>query len=157
MTPRTIQTLALSPALTLLPQMMQAREARVMLIAIALQESALRHRHQVGGAAHGFWQFESRGGTRGVLRHRATRHYALSLLDVLVYSPKTSHKTVHKLLEHNDVLAAGFARLLLWTLPDALPTHAAEGWEQYLEAWRPGRPHPGTWPANWRAAEESVY
>ena len=52
-------------------------------------------------------------------------------------------------IEHNDVLACCFARLNLWWLPGALPTRTEplKGWNQYLKAWRPGEPHPETWPA----------
>jgi len=47
------------------------------------------------------------------------------------------------------VLAAGVARLLLWTDPKALPAigDADAGWSLYLRTWRPGKPHPKTWPA----------
>ena len=40
-----------------------------------------------------------------------------------------------------------FARLLLWTVPAALPTrqNPDESWRHYLEAWRPGKPHRQTW------------
>ena len=40
-------------ALSLLPPKMDTPEARAMLGAIALQESALRYRQQVGGPAKG--------------------------------------------------------------------------------------------------------
>jgi len=50
-------------------------------------------------------------------------------------------------LEHNDTLAAAFARCLLWTLPDNLPGEhdPADGWRCYVKAWRPGKPNPETW------------
>lgn len=47
---------------------------------------------------------------------------------------------VHPALEVDDVLAAGFARLLLWTDPHRLPAVGdVEGaWQLYLRTWRPG-------------------
>jgi hypothetical protein len=50
-------------------------------------------------------------------------------------------------IEHNDVLAAVFARLLLWTVPGRLPGRAepVRAWNQYLSAWNPGKPHEETW------------
>lgn len=54
----------LDPALKLLPSMDSVR-ARMMLLAIGLQESRFEHRRQLGnGPARGFWQFESGGGVR---------------------------------------------------------------------------------------------
>lgn len=66
---------------------------------------------------------------------------------------------VHAALEHDDVLAAAFARLLLWTDPFRLPTKsdAAGGWDLYLRTWRPGKPHPARWPARYAAAVREIY
>src|SRR6185312_10462500 len=49
------------PALATLPPEMDSSQARVMLLAIALQESGLRTREQDGGPARGLWQFERNG------------------------------------------------------------------------------------------------
>ena len=53
---------------------------------------------------------------------------------------------VHAALEHDDVLAAAFARLLLWTDPKSLPAlNDADGaWQLYLRTWRPGAYPRGT-------------
>jgi hypothetical protein len=130
---------------SLLPARMDSDEARAMLIAIALQESRFQHRVQIKGPARGFWQFELGGGIRGVLNHSASKQYIRSVLDALCYDylPDTSYLAVM----HNDVLACAYARLLLWTLPEALPPRddPEEAWAQYQEAWRPGKPHPETW------------
>lgn len=144
-------------ALGLLPPQMDSRPARAMLVAIALQESGFRYRRQVAGyapdgtrqkgPARGWWQFEANGGTRGVLEHSASRPSALALLDVLGYADADA-ATVHAALEHNDVLACAFARLLLWTDPRLLPQGAdrgSDGWIQYLACWRPGKPKAPTW------------
>ena len=155
MTPGSLQSLAIAPALVLLPSRMSSREARVMLTAIALQESGLRHRHQVNGPAHGLWQFEEKGGTACVLSHRAASPYARPICIQLLYDPEDLHG-VYLGLEHNDVLACVFARLLLWTVPEPLPQTMEDGWQQYLIAWRPGRPHFKTWPHRWSQAQEVV-
>lgn len=56
---------------------------------------------------------------------------------------------VYTALEADDVLAAGFARLLLWADPHRLPDvgDADTAWALYLRTWRPGKPHPHTWAA----------
>ena len=143
-------------ALSLLPPEMNTPAARAMLLAIGLQESKFLDRRQVvkGGAlgpARGFWQFEKHGGLKGVMTHRLTQSLAIEALGHLRYQTKshvvTSLTTIHATLEHNDILACVFARLLLWTVPAHLPrrNQPKAGWAQYLEAWRPGQPHPDTW------------
>ena len=137
-------------AALLLPPAMNTPAAWRMLTAIGLQESRFRHRAQVLGPARGFWQFETAGVT-GVLRHEASRDAARDVLTRLCYAD-TSPQKIHAALEHNDVLAACFARLLLWTDTRPLPTAATEGWAQYLATWRPGKPHPNTWALFFEAA-----
>jgi len=140
-------------AATLLPAKLDSQEAKAMLMAIAMQESRWDERRQLGGPARGFWQFEF-GGIKGVLTHRASQPLIYSVLDRLDYdhSPDTSYAAI----EHNDVLAFAYARLLLWTLPDALPgrEEAAEGWDQYVDGWRPGKPVRRTWDAFYKLAWE---
>jgi hypothetical protein len=119
--------------------------ARVMLLAIAGQESGFRHRRQVPGAdALGLWQFERGGGVTGVLRHAASRTAALAACETLLVAPIP--EAVHPALEHSDDLACVFARLLLWTGPKALPAMGDldGGWSLYLRCWRPGMPHADT-------------
>ena len=138
-----------------LPHRMDNTAARVMLTAIGLQESGMKYRRQHGGGpARGLYQFESGGGVRGVLKHHATRDLAYKAclnLDVQNNIP-----AVWTALEHNDELAAIFARLLLWTLPDRLPQPLSEyeekAWAQYIKAWRPGKPHRERWKLNWAQA-----
>lgn len=146
MTPALLLSLVIDPALSLLPSKMTSTEARALLVAIALQESGLRHRRQLGGGpARGWWQFERDGGVAGVIAHHATRPTIGAVLETLRYPVYA--EACHTAIEHNDILAACFARCLLWTLPRRLPTkHDPEGgWLAYLAAWRPGKPHPGTW------------
>jgi hypothetical protein len=139
-------------AFALLPAKMDTPAARALLIAIALQESKTSARAQYNhGPARGFWQFET-AGVAGVLTHSASKAYIYAALLTLCYPPATT--AVHAAIEHNDVLAAVCARLLLWTdakpLPNAAETQKA--WELYARTWRPGRPHRDTWDANYAKA-----
>lgn len=145
-------------ALAVLPARMDSPEARAQLLAITLQESKARARRQIVkggklGPARGLWQFE-RIGIQGVLEHRLTRGILQSALEQLLYKRTLTPTDLHLIVEHNDVVAAVFARLNLWPLRPALPTRGQveEGWQQYLRAWRPGKPHPATWPGNFAAA-----
>lgn len=156
MSPGAFLCFAVEPALHLLPAKMDSAAARAMLIAIGLQESRLIHRRQINGPARGFLQFEVMG-VLGVLRHPASRDHARDVLIALEYGGADAHD-VWEAIEHNDVLAAAIARLLLWTHPKPLPAEhsPAEAWEYYLACWRPGKPHPQTWDAFYRTAWEAV-
>ena len=156
MTLSEIRERAIAPALALLPARRSSPQAEIMLLAIGLQESNLTHRRQIGGPARGLWQFERGGGVAGVLRHAASRDYALLACDIRGVQPVADQ--VYQQLEHDDVLAAAFARLLLWTDPHALPAeHDPEGaWQLYLRTWRPGKPHPATWAALYEQALAEV-
>ncbi|KNE25254.1 hypothetical protein [Achromobacter spanius] len=138
---------AINPALALLPAKMDTPTARVMLLAIGLQESRFLHRRQIKGPAVGFWQFERGGGVRGVLAHPSSWADARSVCAVRDVEPTATD--VYNSLPHDDILAAAFARLLLWTDPMRLPAigDGAAAWALYLRTWRPGKPHPETWPA----------
>lgn len=149
---------AINPALSILPAAMDSPAARVMLLAIGLQESRFMYRFQkvagrpyVKGPARGFWQFEegsqtARGGVWGVFLHDSSRYW-LSQLCAKRNVPFRPEE-IWTALEFDDVLAAGVARLLLFTDPKRLPavddTEGAWGLYAY-RAWRPGRPHRETW------------
>lgn len=134
----------------LLPEKMDSPSARVMLLAIGLQETRFEWRHQIGGPAHGFWQFEKGGGVRGVrgyiFSHAETKELAKRTLLRIGYKDATEEERFIA-IEHNDILACMFARLLLWTHPDTLAKEGEHrvGWVQYLDTWRPGKPHRETW------------
>lgn len=131
------------------------RSAIRLLLAIARQEGGPNlARHQVGGPAHGAWQFEMGGGVKGVMRHPRTADLASALVRSFGIVPTVAD--VYDALPTNDVLACGFARLLLWTNPAPLPHAEHEAWAEYLMLWRPGKPHPEKWPENWRLAGESM-
>lgn len=130
--------------------------ARILLLAIAGQESDLRHRKQVGGPARGFWQFEKPGGVRGVLNHPASAMRADKLCRALEIEPKEDE--VYEAIAYSDHLATGFARLLLWTDSAPLPAinDAEAGWQYYQRLWRPGKPRRTDWDANYSTAVTMV-
>lgn len=149
----TITGSAIAPALALLPAKLTSPQAFVMLIAIGLQESGLTDRVQKnGGPARGLWQFEQGGGIRGVLRHDATGGLAAQVCEARDVPAVAAH--VWAQLPHDDILAAAFARLLLYSDPQPLPKLGDEvgAWALYLRTWRPGRPHPERWPGNYAQA-----
>lgn len=157
---------AIIEALSLLPPNMTSAEAVVMLLAIGLQESRFEHRRQLvgnpprpAGPAKSFWQAEQGGGmVRGLLNYRdaRVRDLATGLCVVRGVSPDT--RSVWDAIEYDDVLAAGLARLLLWTDPRRLPEigDAHGAWDLYIRTWRPGKPHRHTWDALYQQAVEAV-
>lgn len=146
----------IEPALALLPAKMDTPAARVMLLAIGLQESRFIHRRQINGPARGFWQFERGGGVVGVLTHSASAALARQVCEARGVAPTSP--AVYAQLESDDVLAAAFARLLLWTDPGRLPAvdDSKGGWDLYARTWRPGKPHPQTWADLYRQAVAEV-
>ena len=145
-------------ALDLLPSRMDTPEAKAMLIAMGLQESRFDHRKQLGGPAHGFWQFEKNGGVRGVIEHPVVGPILVPVLETLNYERLTTQ--CYEAIVHNDILACVFARLFLYTAPGRLPQQgeAELGWQNYVKTWRPGKPHRRTWDAffseAWRVVTE---
>ena len=144
----------INPALQILPKKMDSKAARIMLLAIGLQESRLIHTHQIGGPAHGYWQFEKGGGARGVMNHPSSRNSAQTLC--VRRGVPFELNAIFDAIESDQVFAAGFARLLLWTDPRALPANAQDGWDCYIRNWRPGKPHRHTWDAFYQQAKEFV-
>ncbi len=131
-----------------------------MLLAIAIQESGLAARRQIvtGGAENGpaasFWQAEQGGGmVTGMLTHAKTK---IRMTDLCAaYNVKAEPRALWEAIRYQDILAAAAARLLLFTLPHGLPTTEDDGWTQYLEAWRPGKPHRERWGPAWKLASET--
>ena len=154
MTLSEIRAQAIEPALLLLPARMESAEAVVMLLAIGLQESRFEHRRQLitiiqegekvivpEGPAKSFWQAEQGGGmVTGLLRYHdaKVRDVVHGLCAVRGVAPAA--RDVWEAIEHDDVLAAGLARLLLYTDPARLPGLGDEegAWQLYLRTWRPG-------------------
>ncbi|CUR81846.1 hypothetical protein [Achromobacter xylosoxidans] len=149
---QTINDAAISPALALLPAAMDTPAARVMLLAIGLQESRFIDRRQLVGSpprptgpAKSFWQAEQGGGmVSGVRNHAATRDLAAQLYRARGVA--ADNAAIWNAIEQDDVLAAGLARLLLWSDPGRLPRIGDEegAWLLYLRTWRPGAYSRGT-------------
>lgn len=129
-------------------------EAEVMVLAIGGQESKFLARRQIIkkdgklvplGPATSWWQFEENGGVRGVLTHPANEKMERRLCSVRGV-PYEKH-AVWEAMQHDDVLGAGMARMLLASDSRRLPAIGdVEGaWRYYLSIWRPGKPHQATW------------
>lgn len=152
----------INPAYALLPSTWDTPSARIIQLAIGLQESKLCDRCQVlqgggRGPAHGLWQMERAGGVLGVLTHPASRKYAPLVCSARGVSPDSA--AVWDAIERDDVLAAAFARLLMFTDPFALPgpDDVQGSWRMYaIRLWRPGKPKPDTWVANHDRARSFV-
>jgi hypothetical protein len=133
-------------------------EARVLMLAIALQETGLNSRLQKSTSgylphlARGFWQFEKNGGVAGVLSCESTKEAAQYLCSDLVIPYELG--IIHDAIAYNDRLSASFARLLLWTDPTALPEIGDEqgAWDCYIRNWRPGKPHREAWTKHYATA-----
>lgn len=154
---------AVDPALRLLPARMDSKEARVQMLAMGLQESCFEYTYQIvqgrpeaKGPARGYWQFERGGGVRGVLNHASSKQHALLVCAERDVGPDA--RTVWDRLEYDPVLAAAFARLLLWTDPRKLPAigDVQGAWDLYIRTWRPGKPHRHTWDAFYDRALKAV-
>lgn len=135
---------ALKGAFTILPKHMnptQEQPGRVVvpLLTMQRQEAPNQEQKQIGGPAVGIWQFEKGGGINGVLKHSTSAKAARELCTTLGVQP-TNDAVYAALQGTNDVLDAGFARLLMWTDPNPLPAFGdVEGaWQLYLRTWRPG-------------------
>ncbi|QDX22546.1 hypothetical protein FP568_15645 [Pandoraea pnomenusa] len=162
MTPSDALSSVINPALDLLPWSMTSDRARVMLLAIGLQESHLMYRRQMPtGPARGLWQCEqgtraSRGGIWGLYLFPSTS----DALIALCAARGVSHDPIeiYNRLQSDDVLAAGCARLLLFTDPKPLPDvgDVQGSWSLYSRVWRPGKPRPAEWPGNHALAQEAI-
>jgi hypothetical protein len=152
---------AVEPALALLPKSMDVLPARVLILAIGFQESQLLDRVQRvngggKGPARGLWQNECNGGVRGVLQHPVTSKLAGVVCLNRRVEPVAS--VVWAEMEYDDILAAAFARLILYADPSPLPDvgKVDSAWLYYLRTWRPGKPHPGRWAENYRLAVQAL-
>jgi hypothetical protein len=133
---------------------MDSHAARVLLAAIGFQESRFEYRTQLGGPAHGFWQFERGGGVTGVLTNVHTRNKAKGIC--FVRDVCAMPEPVYQAIVNDDFLACAFARLLLYADPRPLPLpgQSREAWDYYLHNWRPGKPKVASWPAMYARAME---
>lgn len=142
MTPREVRNGPVAEALLLLPAKMTSPQAELMLLAIGLQESELKYRRQHGnGPARSLWQGEQGGGmVAGLLGFHNQDVQDLARGLCAVRGVPAQPRAVWEAIEHDDVLAAGLARLLLFTDPARLPGLGDEegAWQLYLRTWRPG-------------------
>ena len=155
-TPQDFDIRILPEVMILLPAKMNSRSARILLLAIALQESGLAYRQQIGGPARGLMQFEQGGGVKGVLTHPASQDYAADVC--LARNVVAASAQVYAALDQDDVLAVALGRLLLWTDPRPLPAvgDALGGWNLYQRVWRPGHPRPEVWAGVYQTAIQTV-
>ena len=152
---------AIDAAFSMLPAKMDSKEARVELYAIGYQESEFKVRRQYNnGPAASFWQMEKGGGIIGVLRHAASRNFAMQICSERGITPNVN--SVWNAMLYDDVLGAAFARLLLYTDPRPLPKvpelinptapEHSDSWQYYERNWRPGKPHPEKWALSYTKA-----
>lgn len=150
MTTRELRFGPIAEALMLLPAKMTSELAELQLLATTLQEDPEQRRRQwPTGPARGLWQFEpgterSRGGVWGIYLHKASREPLRELCAArgVAFDPAA----IYQALQDDDVLAAGCARLLLYTDPHELPAlgDVQAALELYLRTWRPGAYTNGT-------------
>jgi len=139
---------------TLLPAAMNSQTVCTLLGAIGLQESNFAYHQQIGGPAHSFWMFEENG-IRAVMTNPSSHDYAMDLCTH--FGLAFSVESVYDAMLTNDLLACAFARLLLWDDVHPLPSlgDVNGAWQYYVNNWRPGRPRPLDWPANYQMAWEA--
>ena len=121
---------------------------RRLLLAIAIQESNLETRVQIGGGpGRSFWQLEA--GVRYLFSNEATSTFARSVCRFFGVSSDTSE--LAKIMETSagDDLACCLAILMLMADPHPIPTGQDDAWKTYLRVWRPGKPRPDAWPRSW--------
>ena len=141
-------------------------KADVLVMTIAGQESAWEHRRQIGigqyfpqkVGARGYWQFESTWGGPVALND-VIQKSSLQLAAICAYLEIPSDElTLYEAIAWNDTLACAMARLMLWQDPKPLPEvgDKVASWDYYNRNWRPGAPHPQTWPALYDKAVAAV-
>lgn len=150
MTPTAFYTTVLAPAAGVMGRIsgyLDSPQARLLLLAIAGQESGWTERVQVpGGDARGFWQCEEGGAVHAVMLSDSL-HAILSAVGDLCSIDVDTSATVFEAIAWNDTLAYAVARLALWSDPHPLPVAGdIEGaWSTYLRVWRPGKPSRDRW------------
>ena len=154
-----IVQVVLPGAARLLPPTFSTPDTATLMLAIGLQESEFAARRQHGGPARSFWQYEVTGGCWDLLHRPAARGHMRDVLALLQYSATLDEVDLHTAMEHNDILAAVGARLLLRTIPDPVPSldaHPDVSWDQYMRTWRPGAPRRAHWDRNLALARDLV-
>lgn len=128
------------------------KDAEIMVTAIAGQESNWQYRRQIGGPARSYWQFEEGGGVKGLFSVVPDK----MKLICAAWDIPFDIGVVFEAMAWHDQLACAMARLLLWTDARPLPSNQEDGWNYYLDNWRPGAPHPDRWPLVYGMARRMV-
>ena len=157
MTPEQFMQRIMLPSIVAFP-FHDSPQSRVLLLAIAGQESFWADRLQEGGgSARGFWQWEqgtaaSRGGITGLVMHPVSAPILKQFCQD--WELEFNIAAIYEAIAWCDPLAYACARLLLWLDPAPLPItgNKDSSYEYYLRNWRPGKPRPETWPARYAAA-----
>lgn len=158
----------------LVPDLPWTSESAVLLGAICLQESGGRNVVQAHGPAQGYPQFEA-GGIGAVLSNSATARRARRAIErsgILGESEMSGEisggpdggypaeslgrvvSVVRTKFLNFPALQISLARLMLWANPNPLPAlgDCNGAWKYYDSTWRPGKPRPTDWPANYAAS-----
>ena len=125
-----------------------------MLVAIAMQESALITRQQISGSAISPYQFEQIG-IDNVFTHADTGQLVTSAAKELAIPVD---ENFYDAVKWNDAMATVIARLILWPDPAMLPALGKEvdARSYYERTWRPGIKSSIRWTTSYGAAVACV-
>lgn len=152
-----IRRIIIEPALDLLPPGLGGNRAELMLLAIGLEESDFLERRPASGPERGFWRMGPEDDIVGaVLRHPGTAPLAVAACDLRSVPP--IEERVFAELEHDDLLAAVFARLRLHVEGERLPAvgEVAEAWDLYCRAWCPATRDRRGWDRHYARAMDAL-
>lgn len=146
---------AIQPAYTYLPGRLNSPEATCLLLAIGSQESGFNTRQQKKGPAHGLWQFEGNG-VRTVLYSHASGNLLWQFCQDLGIT--YGSLSIYDSLLDDDILAAGLARLMLWSDSKPLPKvgDIESSWDYYKNCWNPGKPSRPRWSLSYSKAVDTI-
>lgn len=157
----TIQYMAASPSIAI----PATDAARVQVMAVAGQESRWQERRQLGVplypqriGARSYWQFESPWGGPVAINDILQKTPVQIAAACKAFDITCDASSLYEACAWHDAIACVMARLLLWIDPAPLPavgdTNGA--WNYYCRNWRPGAPHPESWPAVYRDAMAAI-
>jgi len=153
MTPEVFAAIAILPGATIAAAHgLDSPEARLLLMAVAGQESAWAARQQVPVAyAHGYWQEEIEA-VQQAFDGRETGPIIRALCEGLDVPDDAA--TVFEAIVWCDPLAYLVARLTLLPDPEPLPVigDEAAALAYYRRTWRPGSFAPSRWVGRYQAA-----